>query len=825
MINLRSGMPFNFGWNGHLLWGKTLIFDPNRIESGSVFEVGNPHLITLYNSTSNNHRGIRLDGKLLVSGIPFNRNLSGAFYFPSNTAEEQSTYGSDCLVGEIMVIRGVASEENHLNIEGYLAHKWGLSDALPDNHLYSKNYKIFSREDPFLSIDNNGTIRTMTTFDHEVEPNLSITIRAIDDEGLSFDKNFTIEISNIVEADLDGDGIEDLHDLDIDGDGVSNILESIYSTDSQNKESYNLPPHSLSSTNELVIMENQPVGTVVGKFQATDPQGNDGLQFSIPPRFPNIIEPLVWLDGADELNIHLNNDFSHIKRWANKAGKHHDFVQSNKAYQPKKNFDNLIKFAGDDYLHSEGSLNLGENFSIIMVAEINLVDSEGDTLLSYGSKYGGPAFQLSAMNSDGFYARFINYNAMGKNKTFLKQPQSEVSIYELIFSLNRSKLEFYLNGYKIGDTAYTNAPSKNHTFRLFTNNNVNNSPTGSIGEALIIRKALDNNERNQIESYLGRKWNVQVQNALSNYMFEISNDGTLYTTSALDFERDKNVTIKVKAIDRQGLFIEREFIVKTQNLIEDRDGDGIEDAYDYDNDNDGIIDFFDPDDDNDGFPDDKEFYWGTNSFDRFSFAYVPMVKTIGHQTISSDNYLLKGEILTNGGAPIIDAGMCISEDVTFRSFDKIQATQWNGKIFSINYQTKTKGNTLYFRAYAENGVGTKNGGLRKIIIPVDIENRSLWSDAEALQGGWVKSPWFGIFQQFPNIDWVYHNKLKWVYINELEDKSIWLWNKRNGWRWTQKDVFPYLFRWRDSAWIYLHTNPSGGALYYNTKSQSIEIED
>jgi hypothetical protein len=574
-----------------------------------------------------------------------------------------------------------------------------------------------------------------------------------------------------------------------------------------------------------VIIENQPVGTIVGKFQAIDPQGNDGLQFSMPPRFPNIIEPLVWLDGADELNIHLNNDFSHIKRWANKAGKHHDFVQSNKAYQPKKNFDYLIKFVGDDYLHSEGSLNLGENFSIIIVADINIIDDAGDTLLSYGSKYSGPAFQLSAMNSDGFYARFINYNAMGKNKTFLKQPQSEVSIYELIFSLNRSKLEFYLNGYKIGDTAYTNAPSKNHTFRLFTNNNVNNSPTGSIGEALIIRKALDNNERNQIESYLGRKWNVQVQNALSNYMFEISNDGTLYTTSALDFERDKNVTIKVKAIDHQGLFIEREFIVKTQNLIEDRDGDGIEDAYDYDNDNDGIIDFFDPDDDNDGFPDDKEFYWGTNSFDRFSFAYVPMVKTIGHQTISSGNYLLKGEILTNGGAPIINAGMSISEDVTFRSLDKIQATQWNGKTFFIKYQTKRKGTTLYFRAYAENGVGTKNGGLKKIIIPVDIENKSLWSDTEAIQGGWVKSPWFGIFQKFPNIDWVYHNKLKWVYINELEDKSIWLWNKRNGWRWTQKDVFPYLFRWRDSAWIYLHKNPSGGALYYNTASQTNEIED
>ena len=36
------------------------------------------------------------------------------------------------------------------------------------------------------------------------------------------------------------------------------------------------------------------------------------------------------------------------------------------------------------------------------------------------------------------------------------------------------------------------------------------------------------------------------------------------------------------------------------HIIEDRDGDGIEDAYDFDFDNDGIVDEIDLDDDNDG---------------------------------------------------------------------------------------------------------------------------------------------------------------------------------------------------------------------------------
>ena len=176
-----------------------------------------------------------------------------------------------------------------------------------------------------------------------VNPNLSITIRAIDYNDLYFDKNFTVEITNVAEADLDEDGIEDLHDLDTDGDGVSNILESIYGTDSKNKESFNLPPNSLFTKSKLRIKENQNVGKLVGEFQASDPDDNNNLRFSISPLFPDIKEPIVWLDGEDELSIQLNDDISHIKKWKNKAGSHHDFVQNTKSYQPKRSSEDFIR--------------------------------------------------------------------------------------------------------------------------------------------------------------------------------------------------------------------------------------------------------------------------------------------------------------------------------------------------------------------------------------------------------------------------------------------------------------------------------------------------
>ena len=62
----------------------------------------------------------------------------------SNTGlwEIGSFYGANYLNGklaELMVIPSVLSEEDRQNLEGYLAHKWGLTDNLPTDHPYKDN--------------------------------------------------------------------------------------------------------------------------------------------------------------------------------------------------------------------------------------------------------------------------------------------------------------------------------------------------------------------------------------------------------------------------------------------------------------------------------------------------------------------------------------------------------------------------------------------------------------------------------------------------------------------------------------------------------------
>ena len=154
--------------------------------------------------------------------------FNGAFYFPDQSGNSEE-WGSDCLLGEIMVFRGALPDVKRQRIEGYLSHKWGLANQLPTDHYYSDEKNI-PESDLFFEVDGNGTIRSLTKHDYEMESNLSVIVRATDASGHFFDKNLSIEIGNINE-DIDTDGIEDHADLDMDGDGLSNLDELKFNSD------------------------------------------------------------------------------------------------------------------------------------------------------------------------------------------------------------------------------------------------------------------------------------------------------------------------------------------------------------------------------------------------------------------------------------------------------------------------------------------------------------------------------------------------------------------------------------------------------------------
>ena len=106
---------------------------------------------------------------------------------------------------------------------------------------------------------------------------------------------FEINLLNVVE-DLDGDGEEDHYDLDDDNDGFSDEDEIVAGTNPRDANSMpNRAPDSLSLSNAEVL-ENEPVGSIIGVFSGTDPDGDvlsfhlnthTGLYYPEDPRRPN----------------------------------------------------------------------------------------------------------------------------------------------------------------------------------------------------------------------------------------------------------------------------------------------------------------------------------------------------------------------------------------------------------------------------------------------------------------------------------------------------------------------------------------------------------
>ncbi len=149
-----------------------------------------------------------------------------------------------------------------------------------------------------FGLDKNGTLRTLVTFDYETNATAyPIKIRVTDEYNASLEDNFTIALLNQVE-DLDGDGLEDHYDSDDDGDGFSDAIESAHGSDPRDPQSVaNAAPTSLE-LNGSTILENQPIGTPVGRILASDPDANSTLSFSLVEGNGSLDNHLFQIDGA-----------------------------------------------------------------------------------------------------------------------------------------------------------------------------------------------------------------------------------------------------------------------------------------------------------------------------------------------------------------------------------------------------------------------------------------------------------------------------------------------------------------------------------------------
>ena len=141
----------------------------------------------------------------------------------------------------------------------------------------------WSRGREFL-FETNGTLRSSVTFDYESNASsYAIRVQVKDEHNATPEGNFTVLL------------------LDV------------------NESTPNNPPSGLSSTGTLSVYENQPVGTLVGEFNATDPDAGAVLTYHLVSGVGNgNNSSLLWTrtarSGAQSLSITNRNASSYAIR-------------------------------------------------------------------------------------------------------------------------------------------------------------------------------------------------------------------------------------------------------------------------------------------------------------------------------------------------------------------------------------------------------------------------------------------------------------------------------------------------------------------------------
>jgi surface protein len=300
----------------------------------------------------------------------------------------------------------------------------------------------------------------------------------------------------------------------------------------------------------------------------------------------------------------------------------------------------------------------------------------------------------------------------------------------------------------------------------------------------------------------------------SNHEFSLDQNGTLRTAVVFDYEgensdNDPTLNIRVRARDEYNASVERSFMVTIMDVNESTaqipvdKNESVEHNFTSPISNQPI-------DGNDTAED-------SNVTLPIIQVYRPIPETLGFVADSNNTYLIRGRILTDGGSPILESGVFVSDDILFRG-EMIRLSSNNSDVspeFSVMVSKLAPGMTYYYRAFAINKMGETLGARKRLKTPEKIDPNMWFADMPKMGGGWRSSNWFGPFQQFPKVDWIYHSELGWAYIASYQKEGLWLWQKGKGWMWTQKGVWPHLYRHQTAGWLYLLKSINGNPVFYD----------
>ncbi|MDC0646721.1 hypothetical protein OAP38_03125, partial [Opitutales bacterium] len=303
---------------------------------------------------------------------------------------------------------------------------------------------------------------------------------------------------------------------------------------------------------------------------------------------------------------------------------------------------------------------------------------------------------------------------------------------------------------------------------------------------------------------------VENQHKAHDYeiLFHLDVNGSLTTLRSLDFEKDPVITnLLIRVEDQYGAFLEKPFEIELLNIIEDMDGDGIEDSWDEDR-------------DGDGFTNEFEVLAGTNPDDQYSYTNKPILNTPKGYLDENGSINLSGNVNFNGNGKVEDFGFVVSSGT---SLDESKSTVFwvrgvgTPNSFRLKVNESPFSDVMYFRSWARNAAGYGLSSVRKVEIPEP--SPIWWGQITEELGGWKTSDWFGTFIYYEK-GWLYHSQLGWLYSSSGQNGSVWLWSGEHGWLWTKADIWPYLYKDEAADWLYFVKSEDGLPVFYDYSTSS-----
>jgi alpha-tubulin suppressor-like RCC1 family protein len=697
-----------------------------------------------------------------------------------------------------------------------------------------------STHNSFFTIDANGTLSTAATLDYEVNTTFFIRLRVTDNHNAIYEEAFVI---NVTDVDDERPVIKLYTDENASSLTTSNLIVTFEANATYSDPGAVFTDNVDSNATIYGVGEvnASKLGTYVLTYDLNDTSGNAATQVTRTVTVVDTTPPVITLNG-DANRTH-------------EAGP--EYVDANATWADVVDGNGTVTATGEVNASKLGTYVLNYdlndtagNSAIRLTRMVTVVDTQIPVITFEGNstvrhRVFQPYVDLGVLATDSFEG----------NLSVIVDILPEVNvpgIYDLTFSAK--------------DSTGNDAIPFVRRVEVF-----NEAPIGieqriiQLGDgfasdsSVAVPSPYESFESNNSYSL------VAGTGSTDNAFFTLESNGSLRSTSPLDFETNSSYSIRIRWGDEYGARtgVEEVLTIKdaptaiAQKVVQIEEGfTSGELVY--------VFSTLDPDDLNSTRPYAYSLVEGTGSTDNGFFkleangslysngaldfetqssysirirstdefgafveqilpfevvdAFLPNVNTDGVTVLDTTSALLFGDLLDAGHtAGISERGFVVSRDpdpvlgltnalTISAAIDDFGTGAFTAKISGLSASM-----SYYSRAFSTNEEGTGYGAQERFDLN-STNDTKMWSDGNESDPinapNWWASPWFGNFAVTEETDWVFHEHYAWLFIFPEESGGLWYWQKNLGWLWTSRDLYPYVFR-QGAGWHYFLGGTTG----------------